>query len=239
MATTTMTRIPRDALLAGVAALYLLGSASAFVGISRNGKSILSRDVHIFDRLPSISGRPSVSPTHHSTVASSFVTALSMWSQDDELAGSDRIKACIPYLLPLIDGDQFGKYIYERIPPLGAINEVTIGPLSTMNQNIPFLGLGFFLLLTLGTRFNMDMSRNVRFSAQQAAIIDISLIIPELLGSAFAEDPLPRALAEPCSNFVWYAYASVCIYCVYCNLRGKRPDVPFISGTADMMTGPF
>jgi len=37
-----------------------------------------------------------------------------------------------------------------------------------------------------------------------------------------------------------YAYMTTIIYCVYSNLRGKRPDqIPFISPSADLMVGPF
>lgn len=168
-------------------------------------------------------------------------TALAgMWDQDDAIEGSDRIKACIPYLLPLIDGDQFGQYIYSRIPALGALNDITIGPLAEISRNIPFLTLGLFIALTLGTRFNTDMSRNLRFSAQQAALIDVALIFPMLIASAFEEDPLPQYIVEPCANFVWYAYMTAVIYSVYSNLRGKKPDqIPWLSSRADLMVGPF
>jgi Chloroplast import apparatus Tic20-like len=163
-----------------------------------------------------------------------------MWSQDDDIQGADRIKACVPYLLPLMDGDQFGHFIYERIPALGALNEVTIGPLAEIGHKIPFLSLGLFVALTLGTRFNTEMSRNLRFSAQQAALIDVALLFPELIGSGFEQDPLPRYIAEPCCNFVWYAYMTAVIYCVYSNLRGKKPDqIPYLSSSADLMVGPF
>jgi Chloroplast import apparatus Tic20-like len=163
-----------------------------------------------------------------------------MWSQDDEIRGPDRIKACVPYMLPLIDGDHFGRFIYARIPPLGALDEITIGPLAELAHNVPFLTVALFIALTLGTRFNSDMSRNLRFSAQQAALIDVALLFPELISSGFQEDPLPRYITEPCSNFVWYAYMSVIVYCFYSNLRGKRPDqIPFISNVANVMVGPF
>jgi hypothetical protein len=163
-----------------------------------------------------------------------------MWSQDEELEGSDRFKACVPYILPLLDGDQFGHYIYERVPPIGFLNDLFLSPLVNIYHHIPFLGVGIFILLTLGTRFNTDMNRNVRFSAQQAALIDVALILPELVASGFDGVDVPRALAEPCSNFVWYAYMTAVGYSIYCNLSGKKPDqIPYISGSADMMVGPF
>lgn len=87
-----------------------------------------------------------------------------------------------------------------------------------------------------------SLSREVRFNAQQAVLIDAALILPTLIGDAVsdADANFPRALMEPCSNFVWFAYASMVIYCVASNLRGKKPDqIPFISGTADYMAGPF
>lgn len=166
--------------------------------------------------------------------------SLSMWSSDDEIQGADRIKSCIPYMLPLIDGDHFGRFIYNSIPPLGAIDDFVLGPFVTLNRQVPFLSLILFTAFTLGTRFNMDMNRNVRFNAQQAALIDLALIFPELIGSSFAEEPLPRALVASSMNFVWIAYVSLVVYSIYSNLRGKRPDqIPFISNGADLMVGPF
>jgi hypothetical protein len=163
-----------------------------------------------------------------------------MFSSDEELEGSDRYKACVPYLLPLMDGDGFGKYIYERIPPLGFLDSLFIGPLYENFSQIPFLGLILFVALTIGTQGNTDMSRGVRFNAQQAALVDISLVVPELVSSAFDGEDIPRYLAEPCMNFVWIAYMSMVLYSIFTNLRGKKPDqIPFISGYSDMMVGPF
>jgi len=212
-----------------VAGLLLFDGTSAFVA-SQNGSSFVVKSSDHVRRPPNKHGNKSTSSS-----------ALSgMWSQDEEIEGSDRIKACIPYLLPLMDGDTFGHYIYDRIPVLGAINDVTIGPLAAIGRSIPFLSLGLFVALTLGTRFNTDMPRTLRFSAQQAALIDVALIFPQLIASGFEEDPVPQYIAEPCANFVWYAYMSIVIYCVYTNLRGKKPDqIPFVSQQAEIMVGPF
>jgi Chloroplast import apparatus Tic20-like len=172
---------------------------------------------------------------------SSSLTTLSMWKWDDELKGRDRIKACIPYILPLLDGDQFGNYIYERISLLGCVNAWTLGPLVDLFHKVPFLSITLFCALTLGTRFNFEgMDRNVRFNAQQAALLDVVLLLPEFIGSAFMDDPLPRWIVEPCNNLVYYACITTVGYCIYSNLRGKKPDqLPYISSGAELMTGPF
>lgn len=163
-----------------------------------------------------------------------------MWSGEDELQGSDRIKACFPYILPLLDGAPFGRYIYERIPPIGFLNDILLGPLLNIYHSVPFLGIGLFIALTLGTRGNTEMSRGVRFNAQQAALIDVALVFPELIAGSFEENPVPRYISEPCSNFVYYAYMSCVIYSIVSNLRGKKPDqIPYISAWSELAVGPF
>lgn len=163
-----------------------------------------------------------------------------MWSGEDELEGTDRIKACVPYILPLVDGDHFGKFLYERIPPLGVLDDILLGPLVNIFNTVPFLSIGMFIALTLGTRGNTDMARGVRFNAQQAALIDVALVFPELIAGSFEEDPAPRYISEPCSNFVYYSYMSCVLYSIVSNLRGKKPNqIPFISEYSELAVGPF
>ena len=170
----------------------------------------------------------------------SSTTLFGMWSNDSDLNGADRYKACIPYLLPLLDGEVFGRYIYERIPPLGFLDGLFIGPLYSVYSHVPFLGLILFIALTLGTRGNTNMPRGLRFNAQQAAMIDFFLVFPELIGSAFEGADMPRTLVEPCMNFVWYSYMSMVLYSIYCNIRGTKPDqIPWVSSYAELLVGPF
>ena len=161
------------------------------------------------------------------------------FDDEGEIRGPDRIKSCIPYLLVLIDGDSFGKYIYERIPPLGTLDYILLRPIVEAFQAAPILSISLFMLFALGPRFT-NQSREVRFNAQQAVLIDVALIFPSLIGEAIADEHLPRALLEPATNFVWYAYVSAVVYCVLSNLRGKKPDqIPFISSAAEYAIGPF
>lgn len=182
----------------------------------------------------------SLSKTHSIRTAFDDTRLQSRW-YNDEIEGPDRIKACVPYMLPLLDGDYFGKYIYQRIPPLNTLDQLFIAPMVETLQSFPFLSIILFLILSLGTR-NPDMSRSLRFNAQQAVLIDIGLIFPTLFVEAFKDfdNVIPRSLAEFGCNFVWYAYMSAIVYSCYCNLTGKKPDqIPFISGTAETMVGPI
>ena len=156
-----------------------------------------------------------------------------------EIQGPDRIKSCIPYALVLIDGDSFGKYIYERIPALGTMDYIFLRPIVDAVQAVPFLSIILFVIFALGPQFT-NQSRSVRFNAQQAILIDVALIFPVLIGDAIEGESISRALVEPCTNFVWYAYMSGVIYCVVSCLRGRKPDgIPFISSTAEYAIGPF
>ena len=201
----------------------LAASSSAFAPANTN------RHVHLSD----VRRAPAPAP------AAGTATALAMWGNDDEIEGQDRIKSCIPYLLPLIDGDHFAKYINMRFPPLGALDSVTIAPLAHIVESVPFLSLILFLVLSLGTR-GANLSRPIRFNAQQAVLIDVALVFPELIGSAFEGQRQFAPLMEPCSNFIFYCYMGACLYSIASNLRGKTPDgIPFISNAAMMATGPF
>lgn len=168
---------------------------------------------------------------------SSLLVVRTMWSRDDEeIEGSDKYKSCFPYLLPLLDGDEFGRFIYERAPPLGFMDDLLLVPLN----NIPLLSFALFLILNLGTFGNTSISRPVRFNAQQACLIDILLIAPSLVESIFDGVTMPRYIVEPSCNFVYYTYMSLVIYSVYKNLNGKKPEqIPYISDLAEMLVGPM
>lgn len=176
-------------------------------------------------------------------LSTSSTSALQMarWKGTEDVDGTDVLKSCIPYLLPLLDGELFGKYIYQQVPPLGFLDSLFIGPLAEFFNRVPFLSLILFVALTLGTRMNTDMNWNVRFNAQQAALIDVVLVFPELIGSAFENEELPRYIEAPCMNFVWYTYMAMVLYSIYSNVvLRKRPDqIPYISAYATTMTGPI
>lgn len=199
---------------------------------------------HIDAFAPSSYLRPSITPSLKSRfipiTLESTTTQRYLWREEDDIEGPDRLKSCVPYILPLVDGDSFGKYIYMRIPPLKFLDEILLSPLVHSFQQQPLLYLSLFALLSLGPRLIGGMSRSLRFNIQQAVLIDFALIIPTLISQSTETLSIPRSLAEPSSNFVYYTCMATILYSVLSSLKGKKPDqIPFVSAAAEMFIGPF
>ena len=151
---------------------------------------------------------------------------MNRWRGTEDVEGVDILKSCFPYLLPLCDGDHFGRYIYSDLPFLRFLDNLFVAPLADFVTGTPLLSVIVFVALTLGTRSNTEMSWNVRFNAQQVALIDVVLVFPELVGSAFEGEEIPRYIQAPCMNFVWYCYMAMVLYSIYSNVvLRKRPDL--------------
>eukprot|EP00591_Stephanopyxis_turris_P001886 CAMPEP_0195522616 /NCGR_PEP_ID=MMETSP0794_2-20130614/20954_1 /TAXON_ID=515487 /ORGANISM="Stephanopyxis turris, Strain CCMP 815" /LENGTH=223 /DNA_ID=CAMNT_0040652413 /DNA_START=163 /DNA_END=834 /DNA_ORIENTATION=- len=191
---------------------------------------------------PRVSGyKTTTARANESKEPSREIHPLMMWNNDDDsITGRDRIASCIPYALPLLDGDQFGRFIYQRIPILGMLDSIFIAPLASLYHSIPFLGLGLFVLLSFGSR-NPNLSRGVRYNMQQAILIDIALIFPELFGSlGGSAASMPRFVVEPATNFIYYCLVAAVLYSVVSNLSGKKPNqIPIISEAAEQGVGPM
>ena len=82
----------------------------------------------------------------------------------------------------------------------------------------------------------------VRFSMQQAVLLDIALIFPQLFQSIFGATNIkvPEALVEPASSFVFFFIFLASVYSCGSNILGKQPNqIPIISSAAEQSIGPF
>ena len=148
----------------------------------------------------------------------------------NDIKGSDRILACLPYIIPLLDGDRYGRYLFYMLPPLGLADSILLGPFKLIYGIVPFAQLVFFIGLSTLSR-NPQISRSVRFNMQQALILDIALIFPSLLGQI--PIPMPAMIVQSGSNFVYLALILSVGYSFVSNLSGKVPDkIPVISDAA-------
>lgn len=162
---------------------------------------------------------------------------LSMSRNANEVQGTDRILSSLPYLLPLMDGDRYGRFLFAILPPLGLADALLLGPFKMVYYSIPFAQLGTFIALSFLSR-NSEIPRSIRFNMQQALILDILLIFPSLFGRLpFA---IPRVLVESGSNFVFFVLVASVGYSLFSNLSGKLPNqIPVVSDATESQIGPF
>mmetsp|Transcript_18220 Transcript_18220/g.29641 ORF Transcript_18220/g.29641 Transcript_18220/m.29641 type:complete len:220 (-) Transcript_18220:446-1105(-) len=160
---------------------------------------------------------------------------MSSNSNNSEIEGPDRVLACLPYLIPLLDGDRYGRFLFYAVPALGQVDFLLLGPFKALYSSIPFAQIIAFVALSTLSR-NPDLPRSLRFNMQQALLLDIALIFPSLLGQL--QIPLPGFLAASGSNFVYIAMIASVGYSVVSNLTGKVPDkIPIVSDAAGSSIG--
>ena len=146
---------------------------------------------------------------------------------------TDRLVSALPYLLPLMDGLSFGKYLltgHEGNPLVGVL-----ALLYTVYNSIPFSGfVAYFGLSALSG--SLSVNRLVRYNAQQAVYLDLALFVPGLVAtvvgaaSAGLGLALPPALGEVSSDAVFVALVAAVGYAATSSLLGATPDrMPFLS----------
>lgn len=148
---------------------------------------------------------------------------------------SEKALSVLPYLFPLMDGLQYGRFLLQAD---GAdANPLVIGLalVYSLYRSIPFSGfVAFFALNTLSG--NPSINRLVRFNMQQAIFVDIALFFPSLLlgvGGLIAKQAgaaVPPAAGELFNDGLFGALLLTLLYCSVSSLFGQEPDkIPLIS----------
>ena len=143
----------------------------------------------------------------------------------------DRIFASLPYLLPLIDGLAFGRFLFAQFPVL----QLLLIPLAPFVQlyRLPLASLIIFFALYLGVVRNENISHFIRFNAMQAILLDIVLMLCRLVLPIF--DGLQVAfIAETLYNMVFLGAFAAFVYAVVQSLLGRYAEIPPLSDAVYM-----
>lgn len=145
---------------------------------------------------------------------------------------SDRIFASLPYLLPLVDGVIFGRYLFSQFPALSIVF-VPLIPLVQINST-PFVSLIIFFALFLLVIRNENISHFIRFNAMQAILLDIVIFLVSLLLRIL--DPVPgiEFAIETLSNTLFLGIVAAFVYSVAQSLLGRYAEIPAISDAVRM-----
>jgi len=141
--------------------------------------------------------------------------------------------------LPLADGFEWGRYVFEQIPLL-ALPFVPLFPVMSF-LNAPFVSFGIFIFLFSFVARNPEYSRFVRFNTLQAIYLDIALIFPQLFKSIMgATGGLPSEIGVPLTNTVFYAMIFSVTYSLFKNVQGQTPnEIPLISESVRWLPSPL
>ncbi|MEB3342770.1 Tic20 family protein [Okeania sp.] len=144
----------------------------------------------------------------------------------------DRIFASLPYLLPLLDGLVYGRYLFQQFPPLQLIF-IPLTPLLQIYQGIPFFGLIVFFALFLLVVRNDNISHFIRFNTMQAILLDIVLILCGLILSTLG-GVLGIFVLETLSSMIFLGILASFIYTVVQSAMGRYAEIPTISDAVYM-----
>mmetsp|Transcript_39820 Transcript_39820/g.96108 ORF Transcript_39820/g.96108 Transcript_39820/m.96108 type:complete len:398 (+) Transcript_39820:398-1591(+) len=149
---------------------------------------------------------------------------------DKEPTATDKVLSILPYLFPLLDSLQWGRFLLTENADNPFV--VILALLYAAYRAIPFSGFASFLALNVLSS-NLRINKLIRFNMQQAIFLDIALFFPGLLGAAFSlagGSSIPPAITELGSDVVFGALLVTVLYASVSSLLGITPDkIPLVS----------
>jgi uncharacterized membrane protein len=146
---------------------------------------------------------------------------------------SDRIFACLPYLLPVIEVFQFGSFLLAQFPPL----QLLFLPLISLNNiynSVPYAGLIIFFALFFFVIRNEKISHFVRFNTMQAILLDIVIFLFSILIPIVALFPGGGFAIQTLSTTIFLGIMGGVVYSIAQSLLGRYAEIPAISDAVYM-----
>jgi uncharacterized membrane protein len=147
---------------------------------------------------------------------------------------ADRIFACLPYLLPIIDGLVFGSFLLTQFPFL-QILLIPLQPVLIVYGSLGQLGqlLVFFALFIFVVR-NEKISHFIRFNTMQAILLDIVIFLCTILVRILTQIPNTGFAIETIANTIFLGIVAAVVYSVAQSLLGRYAEIPAISDAVYM-----
>jgi hypothetical protein len=150
---------------------------------------------------------------------------------------NDRILACLPYLLPLIEVFAFGVFLLRDFPSLQIIF-LPLLPLLTIYNDVPFAGLIIFLALWLLVVRNDKIAHFIRFNTMQAIVLDIVIflckILTDLITNLITIVPGSGFATQTLYTIIFIGIVAAVVYSVFQSLNGRYAEIPAISDAVYM-----
>jgi uncharacterized membrane protein len=146
----------------------------------------------------------------------------------------DRIFACLPYLLPLIDSLIFGSFLLRQFPFLEVLLlpvlpvQAVYNALGPIGQIVVFFGLFIFVVR------NEKINHFIRYNAMQAILLDIVIFLVSILLRILTPIPGAGFAIETLANTIFLGIVASVVYSVFQSLNGRYAEIPAISDAVHM-----
>jgi hypothetical protein len=140
----------------------------------------------------------------------------------------DRIFACLPYLLPLIEVFAFGQFLLNDFPVLGLIF-LPLLPLLRIYYGVRYAGMIIFFALWLLVVRNEKIPHFLRFNTMQAIILDIVIFLCSILTDIVKLVPGSGFAMETLYTTIFLGIVAAVVYSIAQSLMGKYAEIPAIS----------
>ena len=145
----------------------------------------------------------------------------------------DRIFACLPYLLPLIEVVAFGQFLMNDFPLLGLIF-LPLLPLLRIYYGVRYAGMIIFFALWLLVVRNEKINHFIRFNTMQAIILDIVIFLCRILTDIVKLVPGSGFAMQTLYTTIFMGILAAVVYSVAQSLMGKYAEIPAISDAVHM-----
>lgn len=147
----------------------------------------------------------------------------------------DRIFACLPYLLPLIEVITLQSIICQLSPTCFPPNfPRLIDQLPIINQlvqiyNVPYMGLIVFFALFILVVRNEKINHFIRFNTMQAILLDIIIFLLRVLINVVGVIDIAGFATQTLSTIIFIGIMVAVTYSVFQSLLGRYAEIPSIS----------
>jgi hypothetical protein len=147
---------------------------------------------------------------------------------------TDRIFACLPYVLPLVYSLSFSGPLFAQLPEL-QILFIPLMPILALYQTIPFASLIVFFALFMLVVRNENINHFIRFNTMQAIMIDIVLILCSVVVGFMLEPILGSGLLlQTLFNVIFLGTIAAVAYAVVQSVLGRYAEIPTLSDAVYM-----
>lgn len=146
---------------------------------------------------------------------------------------SDRIFACLPYLLPLVEVITFGFFLLDQFPPLAVIF-APILILWSYYRRVRYAGMIIFFALWLLVVRNEKISHFIRFNTMQAILLDIIIFLFSILTDVVGLVPGGGFAIQTLSTTIFLGIVAAVAFSAVQSILGRYAEIPAISDAVYM-----